>query len=138
MSRSLALLFGLMAAASCPRADADAPPATLSVDEARRLAEQALPAATKRLPGLDLEAYEKPANAGQCWTFDVLWANPAEASVHTAFYAVDRRTGDVWEPTTCRRVTGRALARAGEAVRKRLGVGSRELLESRARPACCR
>jgi hypothetical protein len=111
--------------------------ATLSVAEARQLVEKALPAETKRLPGLDLEADEKAAHVAQCWTFDVLWANPGEGSAHVTFYAVDRRTGDVWVPTSCTRVTGHAVVRAGEAVRKRLGVRSRELLESRARPACC-
>jgi hypothetical protein len=109
---------------------------TLSVDEARKLVETALPDETKRLPGLDIEADTK-ANVPQCWRFDVLWSNQGEGSAHVAFYAVDRRTGDVWIPTSCTRVTSRAVAHAAQVVRKRLGISKLELVESRAQTPCC-
>ena len=135
MNRRIGALVGLLVALPCLAAQAL--PATLSVDEARQLVDKALPAETKRLPGLDLEVQDKKANVAQCWTFEVLWANSGEGSAHVGFWAVDRRTGDVWQPTSCTRVTGRDVGRAGEAVRKRLGVSGRELSESRARPVCC-
>lgn len=136
MYRRIHALVALFIATPC--LTAMAAPATLSVAQAHQLVHKAMPAETKRLPGLDVEVDRQADNAEQCWTFEVLWANPGEGSAHVAFYAVDRRTGDVWRPELCTRVTGREVQRAGEAVRKRLGVGRRELQASRMRPACCR
>ena len=38
------------------------------------------------------------------------------------YYAVDRRTGDVWSSVFCKRITTRALNKLQKAVRKRIGL----------------
>ena len=42
------------------------------------------------------------------------------------YYAVDRRTGDVWSSVFCERIAGRALSRLQAALRKRIGVTNAE------------
>ena len=42
------------------------------------------------------------------------------------YYAVDRRTGDVWSAVFCERIARRALSRLQAALRKRIGLTNAE------------
>jgi hypothetical protein len=53
------------------------------------------------------------------------------------YYAVDRRTGDVWSSTICERIATRALTRLQMALRKRIGLTKAEYRElKRPGPMC--
>jgi hypothetical protein len=53
------------------------------------------------------------------------------------YYAVDRRTGDVWSSTICERIATRALTRLQVALRKRIGLTNAEYGElKRPGPLC--
>jgi hypothetical protein len=111
----------------------------ISLEEARKLVWLALPQATRKLPGLTLVPDERPAPPCRCRTFDILWSNPGPGSVHSGFYAVDLRTGEVWTPMLCNRVTNRALKPVQRAIRKRLGVTELEYRQALKPPPrdCC-
>lgn len=110
----------------------------LTVQEARALAHEALPQATKRLPGLTLWLSEEDqARPGDCLTFDVLWSNTGTGSDHVGFWSVDMHTGEVWEPILCKRVTNASLSKLQQSIRKRLGVTDREYREALKHSSCC-
>jgi hypothetical protein len=53
------------------------------------------------------------------------------------YYAVDRRTGDVWNSTICERISTRAINRLQVALRKRIGLTNTEYEElKRPGPLC--
>jgi hypothetical protein len=109
---------------------------TMTIEEARRLAYEALPSDTKKLPGLALlpdEGREKPV---KCVWFDVLWDNP-NGSVHVGFWAVDMRSGEVWAPILCKRVTNGTLRKLQQAVRKKLAVTKAEHQAALRHSPCC-
>lgn len=111
----------------------------LTIVEARRIVNEALPKETKRLPGLTLWlSKEDQAHPPRCLTFDILWSNPGPGSVHVGFWSVDRRSGEVWMPLECRRVTNSALTKLQQEIRKRLGVSNEEWHEALKHNPCCR
>ena len=111
---------------------------TVTVQEARLLVRAALSAQTKQLPGLTLWiSPEDEAKPPKCLTFDVLWSNPGPGSVHVGFWSVDMRTGEVWEPVLCKRVTNASLKRLQQSFRKRHGVTEAEYRDALTRGPCC-
>ena len=110
----------------------------LTINEARRVVNEALPKETKRLPGLTLWLSEKDqAKPARCFTFDVLWSNPGPGSVHVGFWTVDRRTGEVWTPIQCERITTASLGKLQQSIRRRLGVTKGEWQEALKHSPCC-
>jgi hypothetical protein len=109
---------------------------TITLDEARSLAYEALPSDTRKLPGLALLPDEGRDRPVKCVWFDALWDNP-NGSVHIGFWAVDMRTGEVWSPILCKRVTNRTLRKLQQAIRKRLGVTEAEYRAALKKSPCC-
>ena len=110
----------------------------ITLKEARKLAHLALSEETAKLPGLTLTPSPCDKAPCRCTTFDVLWSN-RNGSPHCCFYAVDMRTGEVWQPMLCERVKNPALESAQRAIRKRLGVTEAEYQEALKPPPrdCC-
>jgi hypothetical protein len=111
---------------------------TISLEEARKLVQLALPKETRKLPDLTLTPGPCAEPPCRCRTFDILWSNPA-GSPHWGFYTVDTRTGEVRTPFRCKRITNRALGNVQRAIRKRLGVTELEYRQALKSPAldCC-
>jgi hypothetical protein len=110
----------------------------ISVKESRNLVRLALPEKIKHLPGFTLWlSDEDKINPPRCLVFDVLWSNPGPGSVHVGFWAVDRRTGEVWSIIRCRRVSNAKLSVAQQLIRKRVGVGDLEHQDALQKNPCC-
>lgn len=110
----------------------------ISLEEARKLVWLALPKATRKLPGLTSYPDQCSEPPCRCRTFDILWSNPNPAgSVHSGFYTVDLRTGEVWTPILCKRVANRALEKTQRGIRKQLGVTEAEYRKGLAHTPCC-
>ena len=138
MTGSFAAHFVLIFCAVCatyPPSKAEPPKVTPT--EARQLVSVALSDKIKRLPGFDLLTTDLPEDVQKCLTFDVIWANAGEGSVHVGFWAVDMRTAEVWEPTLCERVTNKSLRNLQRSIRKRLGVTDAEYRMALKHSPCC-
>jgi hypothetical protein len=98
-----------------------ADPRPLTVDEARELAQVALPSLTARLPGLYLDNFKDPYYPG-FYFFEAQWNGTGDISPVAGHYAVDSRTGDVWNAIICRELKTRALKRRQAFLRKKIGL----------------
>src|SRR5574341_2590781 len=81
---------------------------SVALHEARKLVFLALPKLTANAPGFELDEY-KDEYFPDFFFFEALWDNPNAGSVVAGHYAVDRRTGEVWEPMSCARITSAAI-----------------------------
>jgi hypothetical protein len=109
----------------------------MEIEDARRLAYEALPLGARQLPGLTFYLPKKElANPGRCLTFDVLWSNPGQGSAHVGFWYVDRRTGEVWTSIRCKQVSDSSLIALQQAYRKKLRVTEIEVKSALKHPCC--
>jgi hypothetical protein len=107
----------------------------LNVEEARRLAIQALRPTERAAPGLDAELAQSSHIAG-FYRFEITWNNPNPGSAVIGSYAVNKATGDVWELVQCRRMRSPDLKRLQQELRQAIGLSSRELHELREKTPC--
>lgn len=107
----------------------------LSVEEARRLAIQALQPTERAAPGLDVELAQSSHIEG-FYRFEITWNNPNPGSVVIGSFAVNRATGDVWELVLCKRRRSGELNRLQQELRKAIGLDSKELHELRDKAPC--
>ena len=98
----------------------------LSVQAAQNVAEAALSAETRRLPGLSLNPGK--IEDGRCLEFDVRWANRGPGSVHVEFLTIDLRTAAVWTGVagSLSLVSNPALARHQHEARRSVGATDAE------------
>ncbi len=100
-----------------------APPSKdVSEDEARKLV--MLFAASRGLTKLHdfmLDAYTLPV-LPDYYLFDALWNNPQPGGVIAARFAVDRRTGDLWNANQCEALTSPLIRGVQQQIRSRLGL----------------
>jgi hypothetical protein len=97
---------------------------SINVKDARQLVITALPSRTTSLPGFGLEQ-AKNNNYPDRFFFEATWDNP-KGSVVVGHYAVDPRTGDVWNAIVCEELKSPSLKTLQQRVRKRLGLTERE------------
>jgi hypothetical protein len=71
------------------------------------------------------------------YLFGAMWAGEPEGSVIIGYYAVDKRTGDVWEATACNEYSFPALKRLQDAVRRRAGMGESDYRRLRRKGPYC-
>jgi hypothetical protein len=113
-----------------------ADPRPLTVDEARELARVALPSLMVRLPGLDLESYNVP-HYPDFYFFEVLWKSSGDISPIAGHYAVDSRTGGVWNAVICSELKTRSLEKRQALLRKKIGLTPEQYRKIRRRgPEC--
>lgn len=129
---SIVLWLALSAfGAACPqqqRHRASSDPPRVSLEEAQRLVYKALEsegAGATKLPGFGLSAYKDPYFP-EFYFFEATWDNTGEGSVVIGHYAVDPRTGDVWDAVVCEELDSPSLRKLQQATRKRLGVTQKE------------
>jgi hypothetical protein len=70
------------------------------------------------------------------YVFVGTWNNPA-GSVITGHYAVDSRTGDVWDAVVCREYKSKHLRKMQESVRNRQGISGQDYQRLRVRGPMC-
>ncbi|MGD0202202.1 MAG: hypothetical protein ABSD27_15830 [Bryobacteraceae bacterium] len=100
---------------------------TVTVGEARSLVDKALETTgATNLPGYGRELRRNADVSGAFFFFEATWANPNPGSMVIGHYAVDRRTGDVWNAVICEEVTSPSLKRLQRAIRKRLGFTDKD------------
>jgi hypothetical protein len=81
-------------------------------------------AGSTKLPGFGIEQSRPPA-APDYLFFDATWDNP-DGSVVAGHYAVDRRTGDVWDSVVCQEFTSAPLRRYQTILRRRHRISTEE------------
>ncbi len=98
----------------------------ISEAEARGLAKAALRKEVRNLPDLRLDLQRGyPDRPGFYW-FEAT-AFVRDASPVLGHFAVNRRTGDVWDPVGCKKLTSPDLKSAQQSVLKRISMSDREL-----------
>ena len=106
----------------------------LTVSEAKDLVFAALDPAAQKLPNLRTDSNNDPS-APDFYGFDVTFENHTGSPV-VGFYAVNRRTGDVWRLVVCRSVTSPALERLQKTLRTKMHTSAQDLRESRLKKPC--
>ena len=108
----------------------------LREDEARALAQVAVPSMTARLPGLHFDASKDPYYP-DFYFFEALWNSTGDISPIAGHYAVDSRTGDVWNIITCGELKSPTLSWRQAALRKKMGLAPKQYIKiRRLRPMC--
>jgi hypothetical protein len=82
-----------------------------------------------KLPSFGLEKYTDPYFPGFQF-FQGIFDNPG-GSFNLGFYAVDRKTGDVWSGVVCARASSPSLLKLQAAVRNRIGLTRDEYRKTR-------
>lgn len=104
----------------------------LTAAEGRELVMQALDREAKKLPKLAIDLEDKVPGF---YEFAVTWDNP-NGSVIVGFFAVNQGTGDVWRLVVCRTVESPDLRRLQDAIRRKVGLGRRDLIKLRSNAPC--
>jgi hypothetical protein len=107
----------------------------LTLDEATQLVRAALPAATLTLPKFGLDNYAYP-DYPDLYFFEATWDNPI-GSVVWGHFAVDPKTGDVWDAIIWREYKTHALKAAQASMRARIGLTNKEYHKVRRRGPMC-
>jgi hypothetical protein len=111
-------------------------PRLLTEQDARQLVNAAAPKSMTDLPGFGLDMYRRPG-CSDFFFFDVLWNNPdPQGSILSGHFAVDLRTGEVWDPLIPKRITSRKLERLQRDLRKKIGLSDSEYKKLRDRYPC--
>ena len=101
------------------------------IDEARALVLRALKGSPAiRLRGFALEDIEGSSNK-QFYVFEGQWNNPDAGSIVAGHYAVDAKTGDVWNALACEEFTSHELGKLQATIRKRIGLSDEEYRQLR-------
>jgi hypothetical protein len=99
----------------------------LTESEARELAALALTPTARKLPALTLSLDNPlPRSPPTFYWFEATAAVP-NASPILGHYAVNRVTGDVWDPVWCKKLSTPDLRKSQSTMRKRIGLGAKEL-----------
>jgi len=88
-----------------------------------------------KLPGFGLEKYNNE-DYPEFQFFQGIFDNP-KGSFNLGRYAVDRKTGDVWNAVICEQVTSPSLTKLQSAIRNRIGlIGDEYRKAQRSGPMC--
>jgi len=111
-------------------------PELITRREAKQLAYEVFKAwgATK-LPKFGLELSPTSIYRG-FYTVEATWENPKPGSGIVGHLIVDERTGDVWDPFSCKLFSYPGLERLQKRIRIRIGLTHRDYLILKRRPPC--
>ena len=117
----------------------EGPPKSFAVtnDDAKRLVNLALKEqGAAKLPGLWVEPLKNARDDG-FYFLDATWNNPGPAGVSVGHFAVDRKTGDMWDAVVCRRINSPKVKEFQSKLRRRMGM-TKEIYEKvkRSGPMC--
>jgi len=109
------------------------PPArAVTLQEAEELVRHALDPRSPSLPGFGLDSYQDPDNP-DFYFFEADWDHPS----NIGHFAVNKKTGDVWDPFVCSRYHSRRLLQFQKHVRETIGLSEQQYLKlSKQRPIC--
>lgn len=111
--------------------------ATISTAAARRLVREALAVMKQDGPSVRIDATRRDCAPG-FYTFQAWWPNPDGSPIFTVYFAVNPRTGDVWDVMGCERITSAALEKEQESIFRRSGLTPTAAKAFRAKsPLCC-
>ena len=123
-------VVGLAVLALCCFAGAQSPPKSdsrISVTDARKLATVAIQTNPAGNPDFHEKfGLEQLGNERGFLVFEGQWDNLTGGSANLGHYAVDERTGDVWDADLCREYRSPELRSLQQAIRKKLGVTNSE------------
>lgn len=116
---------------------ADHPDRNMTADQARALVLASLTPGQKRLPSLGAEPYKDP-NTSKFLFFTVTWAGTPNGSVVVGNYAVDPRTGDVFNATAaCDEETNTTLRNLQTRIRANLHLSRSEYRRLKTKGPLC-
>jgi hypothetical protein len=129
----LLLTSGLCHAADLPVRRPD----NVSIAEAKSLVEAAMPAKLKRLPKFELEEF-KDSDRPRFYFLTATWEGLPNGSVVIGSYAVDQRTGDVWDAvTSCDELSTPPLRRLQAKTRLRIRLSAAEYKRIKSKGPLC-
>ena len=88
-----------------------------------------------RLPGFGLEPLSMP-NFPQFYFFEGTWNNSKPGSGVSGHWAVDARTGDVWEPFSCKLLSSPGLRSELARIRREKNILPRDVRRARRDKPC--
>ncbi len=97
----------------------------VSEDLAHTLARSTLTVSARRLPGMRFDR-EKASHPDGFYWFEVTANVPDEASPLLGYFAVNKATGDVWNPVQCRKLTSVAIRHFQEQLRLKRKISATE------------
>lgn len=122
-----ALVFGQAGSGSKPR--------TITVEEARDLVYALLASSGCTKVKCDVDRFQDEYFP-QFYFFEGLWPNPV-GSPHIGSWAVDPKTGDLWDAVVCAEYRNSRVSRVQVLLRRRLGLTAESYLKLKARPPMC-
>jgi hypothetical protein len=93
----------------------------ITLQEAHNLSVLTLTPRARRFPGMRFDSEKEPHPPEFYW-FEVTANVPDNASPLLGYFAVNRVTGDVWNPVECKRLESPALARLQKQLRKKINI----------------
>lgn len=133
LSRTICVILFLgLLVPSAGTAQSTPPARAVTLPEAEGLVRQALDPRSLALPGFGLDNYKYPDNP-DFYFFEAAWDHPS----NLGHFAVNMKTGDVWDPFLCTRYHSRRLLEFQKVMRKKIGLSEQEYLKLRKqRPIC--
>ncbi len=89
----------------------------------------------RKLPKFGLDISPKSICMG-FYTIEATWENPKPGSGVVGHVIVDMRTGDVWDPFTCKQFLYTGLTQLQRRIRNRIGLSNAEYRRLKRRPPC--
>lgn len=109
---------------------------TVTRQEAERLAYEVFDSwGSTKLPKFGLEISPKSIYSG-FYTVEATWENPNPGSGIIGHVVVDQRTGDVWDPFSCKFYDSSSLQRLQRQIRKKIGLSEKEYSKLKKAPPC--
>ncbi len=99
---------------------------TVNEELAHKLAISTLTASARRLPGMRFDREKSPHPEAFYW-FEVTANVPDGVSALLGYFAVNMRTGDVWNPVQCRKLTSTVIRHFQEQLRQKGAISTAEL-----------
>jgi hypothetical protein len=104
----------------------------ISLDEARKLAYEAV-----KTHNPDADLINSPRSFDpEFYFFAATWPNPVGSPI-IGYFAVNPRTGDVWDARSCELFTSPSLDKLQENIRKRLGIKRQDYLKLKTKKPMC-
>jgi hypothetical protein len=99
--------------------------AAVSEDLAHTLAASTLTPSARRLPGMRFDREKASQPEGFYW-FEATANVPDAASPLLGYFAVNKVTGDVWNPVQCKKLASGAIRRFQDQLRKKAKISATE------------
>jgi hypothetical protein len=141
MSQSMVLCVSivLFSFGVCATYSAAADARQITVKEAETLLSEALEGSEMtKLPDFGLNDFaSSPGFYSRWYLFTGTWAGASNGSAITGNWAIDKKTGEVWNAVICEQLASPGLTRMQEAIRNRIGLSPAEYSKIRVDGPVC-